>query len=210
MDSYLDKPLSAYLEDAAAKKPTPGGGSVAALVGALATTMGSMAAGFTTGKEKFRAVEPQIQTDLKLLEEARRKFLDLMHRDMEAYQTVTEAYGLPKGTDDEKARREAAVQDALRRAMLVPAKVCKVALQVLELAEDLANITNPNLLSDVAVAAVLAEATFAAGRINVEVNLKFVKDAALVESTRRELDEDASTAARLRESCLNSIGARGG
>jgi len=209
MDSYLDKPLSAYLADAADKKPAPGGGSVAALVGALASTMASMAANFTAGKEKFAAVEPQVQANLKRLAEARRKFLDLMHRDMDAYGGVLAAYRLPKGTDAERVARQAAVQEALGQSLLVPLKVTKVAIQVLEASEQLANIANPNLLSDVAVAAVLAEATFAAGRINVEVNLNGLEDQELVASTRAELDTSQALAARLRDNCLKAVKARG-
>jgi len=208
VENYLDKPLSAYLADAAAKKPAPGGGSVAALVGALASAMASMAANFTVGKEKFAAVEPQVRASLKLLDEARRKFLDLMHRDMEAYEGVLAAYRLPKGTDAERAARQTAVQEALGQSLLVPLKVTKVAVQVLEASEQLANIANPNLLSDVAVAAVLAEATFAAGRINVEVNLDGLDDRDLVASTRAELDASEAVAARLKSNCLEAVVAR--
>jgi len=210
MENYLEQPLSAYLADAAAKKPTPGGGSVAALAGALATTMASMAANFTAGKEQFRGVESQIQTDLRLLEEARRKFLDLMHRDMEAYATVMAAYRLPKASDAERAAREAAIQDALAKSMLVPLKSTKVALQVLEVTADLANIASPNLLSDVAVAAILAEAAFLASRVNVEVNLKGLSDRKLAEATGRDLDDDQARAARLKDDCLRAVKARSG
>jgi len=207
-ENYLDKPLAAYLADAADNKPTPGGGSVAALVGALASAMASMAANFTVGREKFAAVEPQVRASLKLLDEARRKFLDLMHRDMEAYEGVRAAYRLPKATDAERAARRAAVQEALGQSLLVPLKVTKVAVQVLEASEQLANIANPNLLSDVAVAAVLAEATFAAGRINIEVNLDGLEDRELVASTRVELDASEAVAARLKDNCLEAVKAR--
>ncbi len=210
MTDYLNRPLSEYLDDAASGKPTPGGGSVAGLVGALATTMGSMAANFTTGKEKYRSVEPRVQSDLGQLEQARRKFLDLMHRDMEAYEGVMAAYRLPKGSDEEKQKRRAAIQEALNQALLVPLKAGRVAVQVLETADDLANIANVNLLSDVAVAAILAEATFAACRVNVEVNLAGLKDEAMVKETRTELNASATTAARLKESCLDSIRTRSG
>lgn len=208
MDSYLDKPLSAYLADAAAKQPTPGGGSVAALTGALATTMASMAANFTAGKEKYRAVEPQIQSALKMLDEARRKMLDLMHHDMDAYAAVTQAYRLPKESDGQKEVRTAAIQQALGNALLAPLKVSKVAVQVLEACQELANIANANLLSDVAVAAILAEAALAAGRVNVEVNLAGLSDEDLVASTRADLDTSEALAARLKENCLQAIKAR--
>jgi formiminotetrahydrofolate cyclodeaminase len=206
--NYLDQPLSLYLADAAARTPTPGGGSVTALVGALATTMASMAANFTTGAEKFRAVEPQIRTDLDLLEAARRKFLDLLHHDIAAYAAVSAAYKLPKASDSEKQARDTAVQQALSEAMLVPLKASRVAIQVLEITSELAAIANGNLLSDVAVAAILAEAAVAAGRVNVEVNLRSCSDAALVASTRHDLDDADRLAARLKSLSLDTIRGR--
>jgi len=210
MDDYLGKPLQAYLDDAAANKPTPGGGSVAALVGALATTMASMAANFTAGKEKYKDVEPQIQANLKLLEEARGKFVDLMHRDMEAYADVMAAYRQPKATDAEKQARAEAIQASLRNSMQVPLQATEVALGVLEAAAELADIANANLLSDVAVAAILAEAALAAGRVNVEVNLAGIKDQELVAATTARLDQRQAEAARLRRQCLERIKARNG
>ncbi len=206
--NYLDQPLSAYLAAAAARTPAPGGGSVTALVGALATTMASMAANFTIGSEKFNAVESQIRTDLDLLEAARRKFLDLMHRDIEAYSTVSAAYKLPKATPAEKAARDASVQSALSEAMLVPLKASKVAIDVLEVTSELAAIANPNLLSDVAVAAILAEAAVAASRVNVEVNLKSSSNPALIASTRHDLDDADRLAARLKSLALDTIRSR--
>lgn len=210
MDDYLEKPLGAYLDDAAANKPTPGGGSVAALVGALATTMASMAASFTAGKEKYRDVEPQIRTRLKLLEEARSKFVDLMHRDMEAYAAVMAAYRQPKETDAEKQARAEAIQASLRNSMQVPLQATEEALGVLEASAELADIANANLLSDVAVAAILAEAALAAGRVNVEVNLAGIKDQELVAATTATLDQRQAEAGQLRQQCLERIKARSG
>jgi len=207
MDSYLDKPLATYLADAAARTSTPGGGSVAALAGALATTMASMAGNFSTG-EKFAAVEPQVQAALKSLEESRREFLDLMHRDMEVYAALMATWRLPKATDAEKAARQAAIQEATRNSLRVPLRVTRVALDVLQTSQDLASIANVNLLSDIAVAVILAEATYSAGRVNVEVNLAGLNDAAEVASIREELEAGQARAAMLKERCLAAIAAR--
>ena len=88
---YRKEPLSRYLDDAAAAQPTPGGGSVAAMAAALASTMASMAANFTAGKEKFKAVEPEIRKALERLADQRRDLLDLAHRDMAAYEGIMAA-----------------------------------------------------------------------------------------------------------------------
>jgi glutamate formiminotransferase/formiminotetrahydrofolate cyclodeaminase len=207
MDSYLDKPLATYLADAAARTSTPGGGSVAALAGALATTMASMAGNFSTG-EKFAAVESQVLLALKSLEESRRKFVDLMHRDMDVYAALMATWRLPKATDAEKAARKAAIQAATKDSLLVPLEVTRVAIDVLQASQDLASIANANLLSDIAVAVILAEATYSAGRVNVEVNLAGLDDAAVVVSTRAELEAGQARAAMLKEKCLEAIAAR--
>ncbi len=210
MNSYLDRPLREYLDDAAADKPTPGGGSVAALVGALATTMASMAANFTAGREKYQDVEPRIRADLSALAEARAAFVDLMHKDIAAYGAVMEAYRLPKGTDAEKAARTAAIQQTLTESMQVPLAATRLAERTLEAAVELANLANANLLSDVAVAAILAEAAFAASRVNVEVNLAGIKDQRLAADIMKELDERQDTVAELKQECLEAIRARRG
>jgi glutamate formiminotransferase/formiminotetrahydrofolate cyclodeaminase len=210
VNSYLDRPLREYLDDAAADKPTPGGGSVAALVGALATTMASMAANFTAGREKYQDVEPRIRADLSALAEARAAFVDLMHKDIAAYGAVMEAYRLPKGTDAEKAARTAAIQQTLTESMQVPLAATRLAERTLEAAVELANLANANLLSDVAVAAILAEAAFAASRVNVEVNLAGIKDQRLAADIMKELDERQDTVAELKQECLEAIRARRG
>lgn len=210
MTDYMKKPLATYLDDAASDKPAPGGGSVTALVGAISTTMASMAANFTVGRQKYADVQDRIAASLERMATARTRFADLLHRDMTAYEGVLAAYRLPKGNEIEKAARGDAIQQALAKSMAVPMDVCRTAVEVLEAAEDLAGICNANLLSDVAVAAVLAEATLEAGRINVEVNLSGMSDAQLVDATRCDLDGMQQTAARLKADCLAAIKKRQG
>ena len=99
---YIDEALRKYIDDARSGKSTPGGGSVSALVGALGTTMGEMAANFTVGREKFKDVEPEVKEILSKLESHREALLKFTIDDIEMYSKVTNAYGLPKGTDEEK------------------------------------------------------------------------------------------------------------
>lgn len=112
--NYRTKPLIHYLDNAAAAQPTPGGGSVAAVAGALASTMASMAAGFTKGKEKFKDVQPEIEEALGRLAETRNRLLGLADEDMVAYESVMAAYRMPKGTDEEKSARAEAVRQATK------------------------------------------------------------------------------------------------
>ena len=194
---YRNEPLIRYLDDAAAAKPTPGGGSVAAVAAALASTMASMAAGFTAGKEKYKAVEPEIQEALRQLADLRQRLLDAAHQDMAAYETVMAAYRMPKNTDAEKAARAQAATKATRASLDVVERVCKGAKEVLEVARRLAEIANPNLASDVGVAAELALGAIRAAQINVLVNLAGYGDAADAAAVRRRTDEAVAEAERL-------------
>jgi len=193
---YRNEPLVRYLEDAAAAQPTPGGGSVAAVAAALASTMASMAAAFTAGKEKFRAVQGEIEQALARLEGARRRLLDLAHQDMHAYKTIMDAYRLPKGTDAEKAARAEAVRAATKQSLGVVEAVLGGADEVIALARRLADIANPNLISDVGVAAELALGAARAAVINAEVNLGGYKDAADAQVVRARIASALASAER--------------
>jgi formiminotetrahydrofolate cyclodeaminase len=194
---YLTEPLARYLEDAAAARPTPGGGSVAAMAAALASTMASMAAGFTAGKEKFKAVEPEIQDALRRLGDLRRLLLEMAHEDMAAYECIMAAYRLPKATDAEKAARSAAVLKATRASICLVERVLGAAVDIIAVSRRLADIANPNLVSDVGVAAELALGAARAARINVAVNLSGYSDAADAAAVRQRSDDALAQAERL-------------
>ncbi len=184
---YRNQPLENYLKDAAAGTPTPGGGSVAALVGALATTMASMSTQFTVGREKFKQYDAQLKKILEGCEKSRETLLALMEEDITVYGGLSKAYGLPKSTDEEKKARTEAIQKATVIAMEVPVKATRSCLNVLELTRELVDIANPNLISDVGVAAFLAEAAFQCAKLNVEINLAAIKNPTIVEKVRNDV-----------------------
>ena len=159
---YRDGKLLTYLEDAASKKPAPGGGSVSALAGALAATMGEMVANFTAGRKKFAGVEGEVRQVLASLTKYRADLLELMDADVIAYGAVDAAYSMPAESDAQKAVRKDAVGTALRGAMQVPLRVMRRCGQVGAAAERIARIGNANLITDAGVSAILAEAACAA------------------------------------------------
>ncbi|MFP4026708.1 MAG: cyclodeaminase/cyclohydrolase family protein [Candidatus Brocadiia bacterium] len=186
---YASATLKQYLTDAASDKPAPGGGSISALAGALASSMSEMAANFTTGKDKYDDVKEDIQDVLQTLEVARQKLLALVDADVKAYGAVNEAYGMPKDTDEQKQERREAIQAALKEAMKVPLNIMRQCRTVSETSADLVGIANQNLLTDVAVSAVLSEAACAAARFNVDVNLKYIKDDSVADEVSPEVEE---------------------
>lgn len=190
--TYRDGTIRKYLDDAAAGIPAPGGGSVSALAGALATTMGSMAANFTVGKKKFAAVEPQVKALLARLDALREELLVLVDEDVASYRVVSAAYGMPKETPEEKSARTAAIQKALVVAMGAPLRTMRACAEVMRTLAALADLANPNLISDVGVSAILAEAALRGAELNVDINLASLADAELVARTRSEVDALAS------------------
>jgi methenyltetrahydrofolate cyclohydrolase len=194
---YRNEPLIRYLVDAAAAQPTPGGGSVAAVAGALASTMASMAAGFTAGREKFKTVEPEILQALLELEGLRSVLLDFAHEDMAAYQAIMAAGKLPKATEAEQAARADAIRMAIQASLGLVQRVLEASGEVLAVSRRLADIANPNLMSDVGVAAELALGAVRAARINVEVNLAGYADAADAAAIRTRVDGQVAQAERL-------------
>jgi len=207
---YRDKPVEKYLADAAAKLPAPGGGSVSALAGALGASMAAMAANFTVGKKKFRDVEPQVRALLDEFQDGVQKLLGLMDRDVEAYSTVDAAYAMPKETDEQKKARTAAIQNALKVALDTPLRTLRLCGDLVGRLDDLVELANPNLISDVGVAAILLEAALRGAKINVEINLAYLKDQDFVRRTAAEIDEAAAQAATTAASVLERVYARMG
>ena len=204
---YREGKLLTYLEDAASKKPAPGGGSVSALAGALAAAMGEMVANFTAGRKKFADVEGEVRQVLAGLTECRADLLELMDADVIAYGAVDAAYSMPAEDDAQKAARKDAVGKALRGAMQVPLRVMRRCGQVGAAAERIARIGNANLITDAGVSAILAEAACAAARLNVEVNLKLLDDAGLRRSTVVEMDELTAQTRAAREAVARAVAA---
>ena len=185
---YVSRPMCEYIHEAASNAPTPGGGSVSALAGALGTTMASMAGNFTVGKKKFKDVEEKVKGILTGLDAECGKLLRAVQSDTEAYAAVGAAYGMPRATDDEKAARRAAIQDALKTAMQPPLGAMRSCAEALRATRRLLDIANPNLITDVGVAAILLEAAGRGAYLNVAVNLNGLKDEELVSKSTAECE----------------------
>ena len=165
-------PLAQFLDGTAARQPSPGGGSAAALAGALAAAVGEMAVNYSIGKKDLEAHQGELRAALAELHRARSLLLELMIEDQNAYQALTAARKLPKDSPDRRQEYEAALLACIR----VPQAIAATAAAVLELCDRLVDRINPHLLSDLAVCADLAMAAVRCGLYNVRVNLRAVED----------------------------------
>jgi len=175
----IEMTLAQFADQTAARTPTPGGGSVAAGLAAFGAALGAMAARFTQGRKGFESHEAALAQEIASLDSLRGQLLRLVDADAASYDKVTAAYGLPKGTLEEKAARQAAIESALKEAMATPLRTCGLTVEALSLLDGLRGHVNKNLASDVAVGAYALGAAFRGAWINVLINLGGLKDEAL-------------------------------
>ncbi len=180
---YKDASLKQYLDDLAAKLPAPGGGSAAALTAGLGQALASMAINFTLGKPKYAEFEKDLVLDLERSERLRREFLDLVDRDVEAYNSKDP-----------------------RKALDIPVMVARLCFEAIKMLPDLVKKTNVNLISDLAVASQLLEAAYSAAVFNVDINLKSIDDEKLSKELKRELSEKAKIVAKIRQDTEVQVG----
>lgn len=202
---YIDEPMKKYLDEAASGASTPGGGSVAALAGALGAALTSMVCNFTVGKKKYADVEAEVSQILSEADALRGELLDLMVEDTQVYGQVSTAYGMPRGTDEEKVARTEAIQGALKAAMGAPLKAAICCHKIMKLNEPLVEKGNKNLISDVGVAILLAESAMRSAIMNVEINLSFIKDEELCKETREKLRPLLAEAVELRSKIYKEV-----
>jgi glutamate formiminotransferase/formiminotetrahydrofolate cyclodeaminase len=173
---YLEQPIKNFMDKLASNSPEPGGGSVAALIGALGAALVSMVANLTLGKEKYKNVQPQIESLLKESEQLRFSMQDLIQKDTEAFGAISEVYKMPKGTDAEKAARTEKMQESLKKAAQVPLEIGLNSLSLAKLAQRAADLGNTALVSDAGVAVLLARACAESAALNVKINVNSIKD----------------------------------
>lgn len=176
----IEQTVASFLSDLASSSPAPGGGSVAALAGAIGSALTAMVCNLTIGKKKYQAVESEMRKILKQAEELRRTFGELADEDTRAFNKVMEAYALPKETDDQKALRSAAIQEATKEAALVPLRVMKHVIDAFALARIVAEKGNINSISDAGVSALMLHAAAEGAAMNVRINLSNIADAEFV------------------------------
>jgi methenyltetrahydrofolate cyclohydrolase len=168
-----DQTITEFLDQLAARVPAPGGGATAALHAAQSAALLAMVARYSDAAKYDADVMQHVIAEADAL---RADALTLAERDAAAFRAVTDAYALPKGTDEEKQARSAAISDALGGAARPPADVVRISLLLVALAEELLPTGNKNVITDVAAAAEAARAAAVTALVNVEVNVRGIAD----------------------------------
>jgi formiminotetrahydrofolate cyclodeaminase len=183
-----EKPIQIFLDDLASKTPTPGGGSAAAIMGAMGAALVSMICNLTIGKKKYESVDDKMQAVLHKAEKLREQLTGMIATDVDVFDQVMAAYGLPKNTDEEKNQRSASIQSALKAATDVPLSCARACAEVIALSREVAEKGNLNLVSDAGVAVLAAQAALKSAALNVYINVGGIKDEDFAQQRRDELD----------------------
>jgi formiminotetrahydrofolate cyclodeaminase len=180
--------IGKFLDELASSAPTPGGGGAAALSGAMGAALVSMVCNLTIGKKNYEAVSDDLKKTLARAEALREELTKGIDEDVVAFNKLMGAYGLPKATDDEKAARTAAIQEALKAATLAPLATCKVCYDVIALSKEAADKGNLGVISDAGVAVLAANAGLRSCVLNVFINAKSIKDRDFAEQQLAEVN----------------------
>jgi len=197
--------IQTFLDDLASERPTPGGGGAAAVSGAIGAALVSMVANLTIGKKNYEAVWQDLEAVNAKAEALRVELIRAIDEDVVAFNAVMGAYGLPRATDDEKAKRAAAIQAALKDATLAPLRAVKACFEVIRLSAAAAEKGNLNVISDAGVAVLSANAGLRSAALNVFINAKAIKDRDFAEKQIAEVNALLAQSAETTESVYQTV-----
>jgi len=182
-----DLKVQEFVEKTASNDPVPGGGSIAALSGAIASALVEMVANLTVGKKKYEQQEDKMIKIQKDIEIYRNEFLNLIDEDANAFDLVMKAFKLPKESDDEKNIRNLKIQEGFKVAAIVPMKIAKKSYKLMDYCEEVIVNGNKNAVTDGMVATMLARTATLSAIINVKINLSSIKDEKFVKDLSDEI-----------------------
>lgn len=184
----LEKTLQEYLTELSSNSPTPGGGNVAALCGALASSLGTMVCNLTIGKKKYAEVETEISEVKTKTESYSLKFVELGKKDNEAFDKVMEAFKLPKESESEKEIRTSKIEEATIGAAEIPSEVIKNCKELLPFLKTLLDKGNKNSASDAGVAVALVDAAAKSANLNVLINCASLNNQTIANEIRKQTE----------------------
>lgn len=201
----VDMTCKAFAEETASESPAPGGGSISAYMGALGAALGTMVANLSSHKagwdDRWEAFSSRAEEGQALMQE----LLSLVDEDTAAFNRIMAVFAMPKTTDEEKAARSAALQEATLYATEVPLRTMQAAARVFPLVKAMAEEGNPNSVSDAGVGALAARSAVLGARLNVRINAAGLKDRSTADRLTAEADQIALDAQRAEEEILRIV-----
>ncbi len=205
--TLMSMPVNRFVDEVSTDSPAPGGGSVAALAGSLGAALAAMVANLTVGKKGYEGAWDELARLAQDGQRLQARLARAVDEDTEAFNAVMEANRLPKGTPEQQAARDRAIEDANQQAARVPLETARLSVEALELARVAAAKGNRNSASDAGVAALVARAGTEGAALNVLINLGSVKSDAFKQDCQTNVDALVSEARRLCDETLGLVGA---
>lgn len=199
-----DMTIEAFAQQTASNDPVPGGGSISAMAGAMASALTEMVAGLTIGKKKYAEVEDEMKEAVEPMRKLQEQLLLDIRRDSESFDLYMQALSLPKDTEEEKAARTEAMQNGLKEAVKVPLSVAKNSITILPYAKTMVTKGNQTAVTDGLVATMMARTAVLGALFNVKINLESIKDQEFVQEIRQEVAKLEKEAVAMEKDILNS------
>jgi methenyltetrahydrofolate cyclohydrolase len=202
------RPLGTFLDELASGAPTPGGGSAAAIMGAMGAALVSMVCNVTIGKKGHEAVESEMKAVRDESEKLRLRLTSMVAEDIAAFDGLMAAYRLPKLTEDDKSRRAAAIQSSLRAATDTPLACARACAEVVALSRRAGEKGYAGVISDAGVGVLAANTALRSAALNVYINAPSLKDRAFADAATAELEQLLDTCARESELVFELVRSR--
>ena len=202
------RPLETFLDELAGSAPTPGGGSAAAIMGAMGAALISMVCNVTIGKKGHEAVESEMKSVRDESEKLRLRLTSMVAEDIAAFDGLMAAYRLPKVTDEDKSRRATAIQSSLRAATDTPLACARACAEVVALSRRAGEKGYAGVISDAGVGVLAANTALRSAALNVYINAPSLKDRAFADAATAELEQLLDDCARESELVFELVRSR--
>jgi formiminotetrahydrofolate cyclodeaminase len=191
------RPVASFVQNVASRSPAPGGGSVAALAGALGAALTTMVCRLTIGKKQYARVESDLRKVEEYSKDIRDRFLELVDKDSDAFDAVMDAMRLPEDSSEQKSAKDKASHEANLRAIQVPLEVMDLAVSVLPKTLEVAQKGNINSISDVGVAGMMLRSALEGAAMNVMINLPNFADKTKATEFKSQMETQLATGKKL-------------
>jgi len=205
MINYIHNSIEKYLTDLSSNKPAPGGGSASALAGCLGVSCLLMVANFTKNRTGYEKHQNRIKKVIKWLEKIRKELSNLVNKDVIAYEKVANAYKLPKSNEKEIEFRKKEIKKALISALRIPKEIISECLKATYIAEELSRIGNKNLITDVGCGIYFLKSCAESAKLNIDINLKFLKNKNFTEKIEKETKESLTELEKIFSKTIKNV-----
>lgn len=203
--AMMDKNCREFVEALASKAPVPGGGGAAAYGGAVGMALSTMVGNYTVGKKKYADVEDEVKELMAQGEKIQAELLALVEKDAEVFEPLSKAYGLPTETDEQKKIKAETLEKESINACSVPMEIMRKAYEGIKVHKRMGEIGSLLVISDVGCGVVFLKSALIAGKLNVVINLKTIKDEEFVSKAREEMDRLVAEGCKIADETLEAV-----